>query len=240
MASTTIQIIILSSNSTFDQPTTPAGKQWRKALDFLIACPGWSTIAWGRHHESPDQVTILTGWAGDVIPTFLSTHYSTFATLLEPLLAAPPDPPDATNLSGLVGPVFGKVMTTISKLTFRNLDEGERMIVGWACRQYPPELRLHAKREAEINGKARWNTGFSYDAKWAIDPSTGERLDTMWIISSYDDLETEEQVSKRTFLREGVLYGKNIKGILFQRVGPLLEREGAGELVYHLSWEIIT
>lgn len=97
---------------------------------------------------------------------------------MEPLLAAPPDPPDATNLLNLVGPVFGKPMTTISKLTFRNLDEGERMIVGWACIQYPPELRLHAKREAEINGKARWNTGFSYDAKWAIDPSTGERLDT--------------------------------------------------------------
>lgn len=57
---------------------------------------------------------------------------------------------------------------------------------------------------------------------------------------SYKDLETEEQVSQRTFLREGVLHGKNIKETLFKRVGPLLEREGASELAYHLVWEIIT
>ncbi|KAH8656938.1 hypothetical protein BGZ60DRAFT_531804 [Tricladium varicosporioides] len=61
MASTTIQIITLSSNSAFDQPATLAGKQWKTALDFLIACPGWSSTAWGRHHESPEQVTLLIG-----------------------------------------------------------------------------------------------------------------------------------------------------------------------------------
>lgn len=51
------------------------------------------------------------------------------------------------------------------------------MVVSWACKQYPFELRYHAAREAELKGEVHWNTGLSHDARWAIDPSTREELD---------------------------------------------------------------
>jgi hypothetical protein len=57
--SITIQILVLSSNSTFDQPVTPDGRQWKTAVSYLATYPGWFKMAWGRHLEAQEKVTLF-------------------------------------------------------------------------------------------------------------------------------------------------------------------------------------
>ncbi|KAF4631839.1 hypothetical protein G7Y89_g6294 [Cudoniella acicularis] len=221
-AQTTIQILALSRNNTFDQPLTPDGQQWRTAISYLIDCPKWSRIYWGRHYESPNHVTLLTKWCpGFTIPTFLETHYPAFIDLLEPLLdpTSPPEPPDAISYRS---PIRMNRVTTISRLTFDTLSPADRMEASFKFDNYKFKLR---ENKREKDGVADGGCV----AKWAVDPVTGEWSTRPQHIS----LEAEQQAEQLCWLDNG----ENIKEAC---LGQLLRSADSGGRVHHVSWNTIS
>lgn len=184
MESTLIQVLHLFPDSTIDQPSTVVGKQWRRAIDYLVGCTGvsennhfapfkivhnftfltciqWETVAWGHHHESPIHLTLITGFKTSTnAQTFLSTNYPTFLGFLRPILASPPSRPGVTSHLSVMNP---DTVTTISKLTFSNPFEGDGGGIIWKFKWYANELKKAAKHET-----GSLYTGVTRSANWDV------------------------------------------------------------------------
>jgi hypothetical protein len=228
--STTIQILVVHNNSTFDQPATPTGQQWKTALSYLSTCSSWFMTAWGRHLESQDHVTILIDWNSPrAAQNFLTAHYPTFAGLLAPVLAAPADLPYAADIHpGVIEPAAfpggGGGLTAISKMTYNSLSAEERfrLLVPWDF--YDQILGEEAR-----NNAAGYRGG---TAAWAVDWVTGAPTTTLWMLASWDSLEAEHQC-------ETTLMSPNGKTQKEASLGKLLEEADPGGEVYHVAWDMI-
>ncbi|KAF8846514.1 hypothetical protein BDZ45DRAFT_450966 [Acephala macrosclerotiorum] len=160
MASTMIQVLHLLSESTIDKPSTVAFKQWRRAIDYLVGCTGWTDAAWGHHHESPVHLTLIAGFKTSTsAQTFLSTNYPTFLGFLQTILASPPSPPAVTAHQSLMS---HRKVTTISKLTFSPF-EGDGGGIVWRFNWYANKLK-----RAAIHETGTVYTGVMRSAKWAV------------------------------------------------------------------------
>ena len=224
---TTIQILVLPGNSTFDEPTTPSGLKWKAALNYLSTCPKWSSTAWGRHLEAPDHVTILIDWV--TIPAaqvFLTTYYHTFATLISPLLAEPSSHPEShyvTDLNACVvepaaAPGGKGGLTTMTKLSFSSLTADQRFNL------LPPTFDCYVQfleqaAEGFKGGHASW-------AIW------GEEK-TLWMATSWETLEAEEKCEKTMMVEDGRTQKEASLGRLFEKA------DSKGREIYHVKWEMV-
>jgi hypothetical protein len=226
--SSTIQILALSSNSTFDQPATPDGRQWKTALSYLATCPSWFSIAWGRHLEAREKVTLFIDWkTGSAAQTFLAAHYSHFAVLLAPLLTAPPDLPYVTDLhpsvvepKDLVG--YGGV-TTISKLTYSALSTQELRHLLAVSFDFYVQILEYECQDGGFKGGTE---------SLAVDGATGAPTTTLWMMVSWESVEAEERC-------EFSLLGNDGTNQKEASLGPLLEKADPGGEVYHVSWDVL-
>jgi hypothetical protein len=227
MAST-IQILALSSNSTFDLPATPGGRQWKTALSYLMTCSNWFSIAWGRHLEAQEKATLFIDWkTASAAQTFLAAHYSHFGALLAPLLAVPPDLPSVTNLHpSVVEPKdaagYGGV-TTISKLTYSALSTDELRHLLAVNFDFYEQILQHECGAGGFQGGTE---------ALAVDGAMGEPTTTLWMVLSWDDLEAEEWSEFSLLGNEGT----NQKEA---SLGPLLEKADPGGEVYYVAWDVL-
>lgn len=228
--STTIQILVVHSNSTFDQPATPAGQQWKTALSYLSTCSSWFMTGWGRHLESQDHVTLLIDWNYDhAARNFLTTHYPTFAGLLAPILAAPADLPSLTDIHPAVVepaalPGGGGGLTAISKMTYNSLSVEERKHLLGPFSFYCQILTEEARNDA-----AGYRGG---TAAWAVDWVTRAPTTTLWMLVSWDSLEAEHQCETTLMTPDGTTQKE-------ASLGRLLEKADPGWEVYHVAWDMI-
>jgi hypothetical protein len=225
--SITIQILVLSSNSTFDLPATPDGQQWKTALSYLATCPDWFKIAWGRHLEAQEKVTLFIDWhCNPAVQTFLSSHHAPFAALLAPL-AAPPDLSYVTNLHPSVVeptalPWYGGV-TTISKLTYSALSTNDLRHLLAVTFDFYVQILEHECGAAGFKGGTE---------ALAVDGATGEPTTTLWMMVSWDSPEAEERC-------EFPLLGDDGTNQKEASLGPLLEKADPGGEVCHVAWDVL-
>jgi hypothetical protein len=229
--SSTIQVLVFPTNSTFNQPGTLAGRQWKTALGYLASCPSFSSAWWGRHLEAPELVTVLVDWnTSSAAKAFLSKHYASFAAFLEPLLAMPAHLPDAAEINpiSLAEPAAlpgGGGLTTISKLTYDSLSADQRFhLLAPTFEIYVQELGAAAD-----HGAAGFKGG---NAAWAVD-STGEKTTTLWLLTSWQSVEAEQRCEK-TFQTAN---GLNMKDTFLRK---MLEQADPGVETHHVAWEILT
>ncbi|KAH6673427.1 hypothetical protein B0J14DRAFT_590762 [Halenospora varia] len=231
--STTIQILVLSGNSTFDQPTTPDGRQWKTALSYLASCESWFSTFWGRHLEAQEKVTLLIDWdTPSAAQTFLNAQYTSFASRLGPLLARTPEQPSTADLYALViepAALPRGGLTTIRKLTYNSLTIDQRFrLLSETFNEYVQALGVAARAGNE--NAAGWKGG---TAAWALDGATGSDTTTLWMFVSWESEEAEQRCEKSLRAENG----RNVKEV---DLDPLLEQADPGGEIYHVAWDMLT
>jgi len=229
--STIFQIFSVPSSSTFDQPNTMAGRQWKIALGYPARCPGFSCAWWGRHFEAPERVTLLLDWnRKSAAQAFLSEYYNLFAALLQPLVTTPPTYSSAAEIdtihvaepASLPG---GGGLTSLKKLTFDSLNADQRYyLLAPTLRGYLDELDASIEAcEAGFKGS---------NAGWEVD-STGARTATLWMLTSWTSVEAEQWCEKELRTANDL----NMKDAFLKKV---LEKTDTGEETHHVAWEMLT
>jgi len=224
--SVTIQILVVHNNSTFDQPATPTGKQWKTALTYLSTCSGWFSNAWGRHLEEQDHVTLLIDWyRTEAAQNFLTTHYSTFIELLAPVLAAPADLPSRAELhTAVIEPADlaggGGGLTAIRKMTYNSLSAEQRFHLIGPFSDYNQILGAEM-REGNIVGNR------SGTAAWAVD-EIGAPTTTLWMLMSWDSLEAEHHCETTLMTPDGRTQKE-------ASIGKMLKEADPDQKVYHVA-----
>ncbi|KAH8672872.1 hypothetical protein BGZ60DRAFT_430170 [Tricladium varicosporioides] len=231
--STIIQTIVLLDNCILDQPTTPAGRQWKTALSYLASCEGWFSLFWGRHLEAQEKVTLVIDWKTDsTAQKFLATQHASFALLFSPLIAQPlPNPSIADLYSLAIEPAAlpRGGLTTIRKLTYNSLSDYERFyLLSKTVNEYFQSLGM-AARAGDANA-AGWKGG---STAWALDEATGSKTTTLWIFVSWESEEAEQRCEKYLQAENG----ENIKEV---DLDPALEKADPGGELYHVAWDMLT
>ncbi|KAL3496680.1 hypothetical protein BJX62DRAFT_232348 [Aspergillus germanicus] len=92
---TQIITFTFKESTTIEDPKSPDGKLWSRALDILESSIGFRKLSWGRHVEESGKVQVHV--ARDHLNqhyTFLSfPHWKTLTTLLNPLYREPDSHP---------------------------------------------------------------------------------------------------------------------------------------------------
>lgn len=243
--SSTIQVLAFHRNCTFDQPKTPDGQQWKKAIGYLASCPSFFSAWWGRHihleleieaaseleHDmTMPMVTALVDWnTRSAAQVFLSDHYASFVALLEPLLASPPELPDAAEINPVTlaepAALPGGGLTTITKLTYGSLSDEQRFHL------IAPTLDIYVQELA--NAADDVAAGFKGgNAAWSVD-SKGARTTTFWLLMSWESVEAEQWCEKTLQTANGL----NMKDAFLKK---MLEQADPSAETHHVAWEMLT
>ena len=227
--STTLQIFEIPSSSTFDQPNTLAGRQWKTVLGYPARCVGFHSAWWGRHLENPERITLFIDWNNDSkAQAFRSQHYPVFFALIEPLLSTRPADPSIIDISPITicepANYPGGGLTTLQRLTFNTLNADQRQcLLGDTLWDYLSHLRVETESCTE-----GYKGGY---AAWELD-DTGAKTATLWLLTSWTSMEAEKRCERELCTAEGL----NMKDAYLEK---MMEKADDGGEKHHVGWEML-
>jgi hypothetical protein len=223
----TLHHLTVHPDCTLEQFESEQGALWRQALLSTTECSGWWQTAWGRHHETREQVIVWISWEKiEAARAFLQEPYAGWLEMLAPLLAGPVESHLTTLFNLTVSPAWypGIGPTAIYELNFSQVPDHQRLALPQEYDTYTGELYFDRD-----NGTEGFNVSC---AAWSKDLVTGQECSPLYLTSQWQSFEAMRRIT-------GAIMEHNNQP-LESLLQPLLDRSDAGWRKFHVHWDVIT